>query len=125
MRTTRELIDALDAKAESGRYAILALVVSFEHRTEVIHHNEGTPKDRLERLNSAIAAGGEPIGTVAVMPEEGPAPEGTTASVIELRLLPEHGSDPGLEEFLQTFGAHFIATLEKHGIIRVPAEQKN
>ena len=75
MRTTKGLIKDLDQHQANGEYSSVALVVAFEKlatagaerclSTSFVLGNEGTADERLQQLDSYIAAGGEPVGFFA------------------------------------------------------------
>ena len=58
-RTTVDLIEELDH--EAGNFTRAALAVGFEHTTIYVF---ATDDERLDKLNRAVEAGGEPIGLV-------------------------------------------------------------
>jgi enhancing lycopene biosynthesis protein 2 len=111
MRSTKDLIDELHRDADSGHYSFVALVLGFQNTTEFVISDEGSNADQLTKLNSAIGAGGKPIGMLGVKP----AATGNMGAV-GVRLLPEHGDDPERRKYLQTLAATFVAILESKGL---------
>lgn len=109
MRTTKELIEELHSVADC---LIVALVIGFENTTDFVFQSKGTKAEQVEKLNSAIKAGGEPIGLLAV--KQGPESGG-----VVVRLFQEHKGNQGLMEYMHTLAASFVAQAEKDGHVTV------
>jgi hypothetical protein len=67
-RTTAELIEELDAEATKFTHVLLA--VGFEHTTIFVRADD---PNRLNALNDAVSAGGEPVGLIGVSIADGRA----------------------------------------------------
>jgi hypothetical protein len=66
MRTTADLIQELDE--EAAKFFACAIAVGFESTTTFVFSHE---ENRIERLNDAVAHGGEPVGLIGVVKGEG------------------------------------------------------
>jgi hypothetical protein len=84
MRSTPELIAELEQEAKNHWY--VAMVVGFENSTIFVQAED---KDRLAMLNSAIQAGGIPVGLIAT-------DKSGTGLAISVRCYPEYQNS---EEF--------------------------
>jgi len=91
MRSTKELMAELDA--EAANVTNVALAVGFESTTIFVFSHE---PDRLQALNDAIRAGGEPIGFLAY---EQP-PEQHEVHV-KTRVLAEYAEEPWATGYLR------------------------
>src|SRR5215468_3806261 len=65
-RTTKDLIDELRAEGErfqkkTADHSAVALVVAFENASEFVWNSDRNP---LQKLNSLIEKGGEPVGLI-------------------------------------------------------------
>jgi hypothetical protein len=67
-RTTLELIEELEA--ETPKFTHVLLAVGFEHTTIFVRADD---PNRLNTLNDAVSAGGEPVGFIGVRIEDGRA----------------------------------------------------
>ena len=66
MRNTADLIAELEQETASGRFAMIALVVVFDDKQQLILGNHGTNQQRLALLNDFVDEGGQPLGFVSV-----------------------------------------------------------
>jgi hypothetical protein len=67
-RTTVELIEELDTEAPKFTHILLA--VGFEHTTVFVRADD---PNRLNALNDAVSAGGEPVGLIGLRVGDGHA----------------------------------------------------
>ena len=104
-RSTLDLISELDA--EKAKFFCVALAVGFEKNTTFVWASE---MDRLEKLNEAVAAGGEPVGLIGVVQSSADLGHGELA--FYTRLLAEHAGKEWAEEYLGVL-VEEVATLLK------------
>jgi hypothetical protein len=97
MRSTADLIEEL--KNESDRFTRVALVVGFEASTEFVW--KGDP-EALEKLNSLVGTGGNPVGMIAYVFD----PESVTYYT---RRLEEYANEEWVENYLE----RLIGTIEE------------
>ena|ERR1700730_6641635 len=104
MRSTRELIDALDEEpAESG--AVVALVVAFKKFTKFVFTGHS---NKLEKLNGLVREGGEPVGIIVITAK---GKEGN----VRVCALPEYEGDREIQNFLATLAVNCGVVLEAAG----------
>jgi hypothetical protein len=95
MRTTADLIQELDE--EAGNFTGVALVVGFEATTTFVF--AGKP-NRLEKLNDAVSAGGEPVALIGYDLHHG-------LLTAQARALMEHAGEEWLGPYLEALCAEF------------------
>ena len=104
MRTTPELIQELEEEAKN--FTMAAIAVGFESTTVFVFAND---PNRLEKLNDAIRAGGEPVGLLAFNLFEGQL-------AVHSRPLAEYAEETWAPKYLHnlcdTFGK---LVLQNHG----------
>jgi len=85
--------------------------VGFENETSFVL---GTDADKLEKLNSLIQRGGEPIGFVGFVVE----PDGRGA-MVKTSLLDEYADAEWAQNYLDSLAASFSLAMEAKGLGRV------
>src|SRR5260370_33772824 len=79
MQSPAQLIDELESDAQTAKniesegalYSLVALVVRFEDRAELVFDDAGDKEAKLARLNDLISRQGEPVGKIAVLADSG------------------------------------------------------
>ena len=99
-RTTRDLVNEL--RGAAGEVLIAALVVGFDNHTEFVWSTDAEP---LEKLDTLVSAGGEPVGIITH--DE----QGTHA-----RPLIEYQGEEWVEEYLISLLAQVRDTFRNAGI---------
>jgi hypothetical protein len=89
-RTTVDLIEELEA--EKNNFTNVALAVGFESTTIFIFATEA---DKLDKLNLAVKAGGEPFGLLGIDMHNG-------LLSIQQRPLQEYAEEEWVEQYLYT-----------------------
>jgi hypothetical protein len=98
-RTTKDLIDEMVAEAEKFNFGVL-LAVGFEASTVFIRNDDD---ERLNKLNEAVGAGGEPVGLIGI------TRDGDSLTVFS-RLLAEHAGEEWATTYMEALlGASKIA----------------
>ena len=109
-RTTRDLIEELDR--ESKQFNLLALVVGFEKRTDLVYASD---ESSLEKLNGLVEAGGEPIGLIGATLDR-------NIGTIRTKALQEYQDQEWvqgyLDELAQTIGQGIIASGKAKSFVR-------
>jgi hypothetical protein len=105
-RSTLDLVQELGAEASKFSFALL--VVTFEKSSSFVSSKEGTTKEKLARLNALVTEGGEPIGLVGIVIDDG----GHRLTVYS-RLLEEYASFEWARSYLDTLIKQFEVLLYK------------
>jgi hypothetical protein len=87
-RTTADLVTELEF--ERAKFFVVALAVGFENDSVFIF---GDDADKLEKLNAAIKAGGEPVGFIGIVKDD-------EACTIYARTLAEYAGDQEVSLYL-------------------------
>lgn len=100
MRTTKELIEELHAKA-AGAFAAV-IVVGFEKTTEFVWANSTSP---LDDLNGLVGKGGLPIAVFRVDKSKG-------EMNCTIEPFKEHAHESWVRGYLDSLGTSFMKLLE-------------
>jgi hypothetical protein len=103
MRSTAELIAELEQEAQQHWY--VTMVVGFENSTIFVQTKD---ENRLAMLNTAILAGGIPVGLIAVDKTK-------NELVLLTRVYPEHQDWEGADGYLTSLTARVRESLLSRG----------
>lgn len=107
-RTTKDVIAELNE--DDGRFLVKALAVGFENSTTFIADDES---NQLEKLNAAVASGGEPIGFVAIAKTPMQTGHGERIHFCT-RPLTEYEKEPWADRYLSQLAEVARGMLEAH-----------
>ena len=119
MRTTKDLIDELEA--EAPKFTRVALVVGFERTTEFVWWAPPDDGDPLQKLNALIEEGGECVGLIGFT-------LGGRHGQVYARALADYGGGEWVGKYLASLTERFAAEARRlPGVIAVekPADPAN
>jgi len=99
-RTTIDLIEELEA--EKNSFTNVALAIGFESTTIFIFATEA---DKLDKLNRAVEAGGEPVGLLGIDMHNG-------LLSIHQRPLQEYAEEEWVQTYLYTLASNLREKLK-------------
>ncbi|MBI2815965.1 MAG: hypothetical protein HYX72_03400 [Acidobacteria bacterium] len=106
-RTTRDLIEEL--QAEAPKFKVVIIAVGFEKRSECVFNSDEHP---LQKLNGLVEAGGEPIGLIGFRDD---GEHGT----VYCRTFAEYAVEQWANDYLSDLCHTFCEFLVKSGKARI------